>query len=353
VTGRRRRSPQSAAPTGPEQSELILYQTEDGLTRIQVRLYEGTVWLTQKQLAELYQVRVPSVSVHLRNIFAEGEVDPAATVRNYLTVRTEGNRSTSRTIEHYALPVVIAIGYRVRSLRGTQFRQWATARLAEYAVKGFVMDDERLANPGAPGSPDYFDELLERIRRIRASERRFYQKLTDVYARCSVDYDPSAEITKTFYATVQNKLHWAIHGHTAAELVRARADAGKQHMGLTTWKTAPTGVIRKSDVTVAKNYLSEPELTALDRIVVMYLDYAEDQARRRRPMTMADWVAKLDAFLQFNERDILTHAGKVTMSSPLRTPRPSSSASMPSSGTSKRPRRRPISIACWKRRTPS
>jgi hypothetical protein len=312
VTGRRSRPPQRReAPTGPEQSELILYQTEDGLTRIQVRLYEGTIWLTQKQLAELYQVRVPTVSVHLRNIFAEGEVDPAATVRNYLTVRTEGNRSASRTIEHYALPVVIAVGYRVRSLRGTQFRQWATACLAEYAVKGFVMDDDRLANPGAPGSADYFDELLERIRRIRASERRFYQKLTDVYARCSVDYDPSAEITKTFYATVQNKLHWAIHGHTAAELVRARADAGRPHMGLTTWKAAPIGAIRKSDVTMAKNYLSEPELAALDRIVVMYLDYAEDQARRRRPMTMADWIAKLDAFLQFNERDILTHAGKV------------------------------------------
>jgi hypothetical protein len=293
-------------------SEFLLYQTEDGRSRVQVRLQEGTVWLTQKQLAELYQVTVAAISQHLHHIFEDGELAPEATVKRFLTVRTEGNRSISRTVDHYSLPVVLAIGYRVRSTRGTQFRQWATTRLDEYIVKGFTIDDDRLANPSGPGTSDYFDELLERIRRIRASERRFYQKLTDVYARCSVDYDPNADVTRTFYATVQNKLHWAIHGHTAAEVVRARTDASQPHMGLTTWKDGPKGSIRKADVTVAKNYLSAEELNALDRIVVMYLDYAEDQARKRSPMTMADWVAKLDGFLAFNERNILTHAGTVS-----------------------------------------
>ena len=301
-----------AALAAPAQTEFLLYQSEDGLARVEVRLHDGAVWLTQKQLAELFQVRVPTMNAHLKNIFAEGELDPAATIRKYLIVRSEGNRTTFRTIDHYPLPVVLAVGYRVRSTRGTQFRQWATALLGEYVVKGFTMDDERLKNPPGSGAPDYFDEQLERIRRIRASERRFYQKLTDVYARCSIDYDGNAEITKAFYATVQNKMHWAIHGHTAAELVRERADASRPHMGLTTWKTGPAGPIRKSDVIVAKNYLSEEELAALDRIVSMYLDFAEDQARMRRPMTMAAWIAKLDAFLQLNERNILAHAGKVS-----------------------------------------
>jgi hypothetical protein len=291
---------------------LIFYQTEDGLTRVQIRLHEGTVWLTQKQLAELYQVTVSAVSQHLRGIFEDGELAPEATVKRFLIVRTEGNRSISRKVDHYSLPVVLAIGYRVRSLRGTQFRQWATTRLTEYLVKGFTIDDERLENPPGPGTPDYFDELLERIRRIRASERRFYQKLTDVYARCSVDYDPSADVTRTFYATVQNKMHWAIHGHTAAEVVRARANASQPHMGLTNWKSGPSGPIRKVDVTIAKNYLSAEELSALDRVVVMYLDYAEEQARKRRPMTMADWATKLDGFLAFNEHNVLTHAGTVS-----------------------------------------
>ncbi len=304
--------PEPSELSGPTRSEIILYQTEDGLTRVQLRLHEGTAWLTQKQLAELYQVTVAAISQHILNIFEEGELVPEATIKHFLTVRTEGNRSISRTVEHYSLPVVLAIGYRVRSARGTQFRRWATTRLEEYLVKGFTLDDLRLENPPGPGSPDYFDELLERIRRIRMSERRFYQKLTDVYARCSVDYDPNAEVTKTFYATVQNKMHWAIHGHTAAELVRARADASLPHMGLTNWKDGPKGPIRKSDVTIAKNYLSAEELAALERIVGMYLDYAEEQARKRRPMTMAVWVAKLDGFLQFNERNVLTHAGMVS-----------------------------------------
>jgi len=304
-----------AGPTGlvgPAPSELLFYQTEDGLTRVQLRLHEGTVWLTQRQLAELYQVTVAAISQHIGKIFEEHELAPEATVKQFLTVRTEGNRSISRTVDHYSLPVVLAVGYRVRSARGTQFRRWATTRLEEYLTKGFTLDDLRLENPPGPGAPDYFEELLERIRRIRTSERRFYQKLTDVYARCSIDYDPNAEVTKTFYATVQNKMHWAIHGHTAAELIRARADANRPHMGLTSWKDGPKGPIRKSDVTIAKNYLSAEELSALERVVGMYLDYAEEQARKRRPMTMADWVGKLDGFLQFNEHNILTHAGTVS-----------------------------------------
>ncbi len=215
-----------------------------------------------------------------------------------------------RVIDHYNLDAILAVGYRVRSIRGTQFRQWATIQLRELLVKGFVLDDEKLKG-GPTQVGDYFDELLARIRDIRASERRFYQKITDIYAT-SIDYDPKAEITLTFFATVQNKLHWAIHRHTAAEIVVQRADATKPNMGLTTWKNAPKGKIRKTDVSVAKNYLKEAELAALNRVVTMYLDYAEDQAQRRRPMHMTDWVRKLDDFLQFNERNILTHAGKVS-----------------------------------------
>lgn len=291
--------------------EFLVYVNDDGTSRVQVRLAEGTVWLTQKQLADLYQVAVPTINEHLKNIYDEGELDPGATIRKFRMVRSEGNREVSRLIDHHALPAIIAVGYRVRSAQGTRFRQWATAKLDEYLVKGFVLDDARLKSTANLGE-DYFDELLERIRDIRASERRFYQKITDIYARCSVDYDPKSPITETFYATVQNKLHWAIHGHTAAELIHRRADAAKPKMGLSTWKNAPAGPIRKADVTIAKNYLTEPELKELNRIVGMYLDYAEDQARNRRPMTMTDWVAKLDGFLAFNERNVLTHAGKVS-----------------------------------------
>ncbi len=227
-----------------------------------------------------------------------------------MTVQTEGGRQVRRLLDHYNLDAILAVGYRVRSIRGTQFRQWATTQLRELLVKGFVLDDEKLKG-GPTQLGDYFEELLERIRDIRASERRFYQKITDIYAT-SIDYDPKAEITLTFFATVQNKLHWAIHGHTAAEVIVERADAAKPHMGMTTWKNAPKGKIRKTDVSVAKNYLTEEELSALNRVVTMYLDYAEDQARRRKPMHMTDWVHKLDDFLRFTERNILTHAGKVS-----------------------------------------
>jgi hypothetical protein len=219
-------------------------------------------------------------------------------------------RQVSRMVDHYNLDAIIGVGYRVRSARGTAFRQWATARLSEFLVKGFTLDDKRIKDGRTLGD-QYFDELLERIRDIRASERLFYQKITDIYAT-SIDYDSRAKITQTFYATVQNKLHWAIHGRTAAEIIRERADASKPHMGLTTWKNAPRGPIRKADVTVAKNYLTEEEIRELNRIITMYLDYAEDQARRRRPMHMANWVKKLDVFLEFNERNILTHAGKIS-----------------------------------------
>lgn len=289
----------------PPDGQLLIYQ--DGGLHIQVRLDGRTVWLTQRAMAELYQVSVPTINEHLANIYKESELDTEATIRKFLIVQTEGSRQVSRTIDHYNLDAILAVGYRVRSARGTAFRQWATSRLSELLVKGFTLDDERI-KAGHTLSGGYFDELLERIRDIRASERLFYQKITDIYAT-SIDYRPDADITQTFFATVQNKLHWAIHGRTAAELIRERADADKPHMGLTTWKNAPHGPVRKTDVTVAKNYLTEEEIRELNRVVTMYLDYAEDQARRRKPMHMADWIGKLDAFLAFNERDIMTHAG--------------------------------------------
>lgn len=292
----------------PPEGQLLIYQ--DGALRLQVRIDGKTVWLTQRLIAELYQVSVKTVSEHLRNVYEEHELDPAATIRKFRIVQTEGSRQVSRVVDHYNLDAILAVGYRVRSPRGTAFRQWATARLSELLVKGFTMDDERI-KAGRTLGDAYFDELLERIRDIRASERMFYQKITDIYAT-SIDYDPMADTTQAFFATVQNKLHWAIHGHTAAELIYQRADASKPRMGLTTWKNAPHGPIRKADVTVAKNYLSEEEIRELNRIVTMYLDYAEDQARRRRPMHMADWEQRLDAFLQFNERNILAHAGNIS-----------------------------------------
>ncbi|MFH0825636.1 MAG: virulence RhuM family protein, partial [Pseudomonadota bacterium] len=277
---------------------------------LQVRLDGRTVWLTQRMIAELYQVSVKTVNEHLVNIYDEQELDPEATIRKFRIVQLEGNRNVTRTLDHYSLDAILAVGYRVRSHRGTQFRQWATSRLGELLIKGFTLDDERI-KAGRTIGQDYFDELLERIRDIRASERLFFQKITDIYAT-SIDYDPKADISRSFFATVQDKLHWAIHGHTAAEIIADRADSTKPHMGLSTWKNAPGGPIRKVDVTVAKNYLSEMEIKELNRIVTMYLDYAEDQAQRQRKMHMADWNAKLDAFLQFNERNILTHAGKIT-----------------------------------------
>lgn len=287
---------------------ILIYQ--DGATRLQVRLEGRSVWLTQRLIAELFQVSVKTANEHLINIYSEGELDSAATIRSFRIVQSEGSREISRTIDHYNLDAILAVGYRVRSARGTAFRQWATARLSELLVKGFTLDDERLKEGRSLGA-DYFDELLERIRAIRASERMFYQKITDIYAT-SIDYDPIHPVSQTFFATVQNKLHFAIHGRTAAEIIKGRADATQVNMGLTTWKNAPHGPIRRADVTVAKNYLSQEEITELNRIVTMYLDFAEDQARRKKPMHMAEWVQRLDAFLQFNERNILTHAGEVS-----------------------------------------
>jgi hypothetical protein len=289
-------------------SEVVFYQTEDGQSRIQVRLEGGSVWLSQRLLAELFGKDVRTISEHVQNIFEEGELDPGATIRKIRIVRTEGDREVSRLVDHYNLEVVLAVGYRVRSPRGTQFRRWATERLREYLVKGFTLDDQRLEEGRSLGA-DYFDELLERIRDIRASEKRFYQKIRDLYA-LSADYDPRSDDTKQFFQVVQNKLHWAVSGHTAAELIAKRADAVQPNMGLTSWKGAK---VRRGDVTVAKNYLRQEEITELNRIVTMYLDYAEDQARRRRLLYMRDWREKLDAFLKFNEREILGNAGKVSM----------------------------------------
>lgn len=285
-------------------SDILIYQAEDGRTRIDVRLSDKTVWLSQKLMAELFQTSVPNINQHLRNIFEEGELDQNSVVKDFLITATDGKNYTTK---FYSLEAIIAVGYRVRSHRGTQFRRWATERLKEYIVKGFAMDDERLKEIRTPFGADYFDELLERIRDIRASERRFYRKITDIYAT-SVDYDPHAAISQEFFATVQNKLHWAITGHTAPELIAERADAAKPNMGLTSWKGAK---VRKGDVTVAKNYLTHQEVSDLNRIVTMYLDYAEDQAKRKKAMYMADWAERLDAFLQFNERDVLSNRGKV------------------------------------------
>lgn len=293
------------APT----AELILYQTEDGRTRIQCRFEGETLWLTQALMAQLFDIGVTTVNHHLKELYAEGELSPEATIRRHRIVRSEGNRSVSREIEHYNLDAILAVGFRVRSPRGTQFRQWATARLSEYLVKGFAIDDERLKNPPGPGQRDYFDELLERIRDIRASERRFYQKVLDIYAT-SVDYRPDAALSEQFFATVQNKMHWASHGHTAAEIVYERADGDKPFMGMQT--TRPGGVVRKADASVAKNYLTEIELQVLHRIVNLYIEYAELQALERRPMTMRDWITKLDDFLKASGRVLLDHAGKVS-----------------------------------------
>lgn len=283
-----------------------MYQTENGDTKIQVRLEGETVWMTQKAMAELFQKSVKTINEHIKNIYEEKELEESLTIRKNRIVQLEGSREVEREVTFYNLEMIIAVGYRVRSHRGTQFRQWATERLNEYMVKGFTMDDERLKEMRNIGA-DYFDELLERIRDIRASERRFYYKITDIYAT-SIDYDPNTPIAREFFATVQNKLHFAIHGHTASELIMKRADATKPNMGLTSWKGDK---VRKQDVTVAKNYLSQEELSDLNRIVTMYLDYAESQAKKKKPMYMKDWAEKLDAFLEFNEHEILTNAGKI------------------------------------------
>jgi hypothetical protein len=294
------------------QSEIILYQTEDGRTRIQCRFENETLWLTQAHISELFQVTVPTINEHLKGIYADAELAADATIRKFRIVRTEGRRQVTREIEHYNLDAILAVGFRVRSHRGTQFRQWATARLGEYLVKGFTMDDERLKNPPGQGQKDYFDELLERIRDIRSSERRFYQKVLDIYAT-SVDYTPDAEASQKFFATVQNKMHWATHGHTAAEVIAERADAAKPFMGLQTTRSG--GIVRKDDVSIAKNYLTEGELQVLNRIVNLYIEYAELQALERNAMTMQDWITKLDEFLTISGRELLDHAGKISAES--------------------------------------
>jgi len=296
---------ESTPPVPVTESRILFYQSEDGTSRIEVRLEEGTVWLPQVLIAELYQTTKQNISLHIRNIFDEGELQPDSVVKEYLTTAADGKQYRTK---FYNLDMILAIGYRVRSHRGTQFRVWATERLREYLVKGFVLDDIRLKEGKSIGA-DYFDELLERIRDIRASEKRFYQKIRDIY-RLAIDYDPKADTTLAFFKTVQNKLHWAITGHTAAELIAERVNARKPNMGLTSWKGAK---VRKGDVTVAKNYLNEEEIRNLNRIITMYLDYAEVQAERKQPIYMKDWVQKLDAFLQFNEREILTGSGQVSM----------------------------------------
>jgi hypothetical protein len=295
-------SDQPKPPPSPG-GQFLVYQTEDGKLKIDVRFEGETVWLTQQQMAELFQTTKQNVSLHIQNIFAEGELREDSVVKESLTTAADGKGYTTR---FYNLDVIISVGYRVKSLRGTQFRIWATQRLREYIVKGFVMDDERLKNPDQPF--DYFEELMRRIQDIRTSERRFYQKITDIYAT-SIDYDPTQEVSIVFFKTVQNKVHWAITGQTAAEIVHDRVDAAKPNLGLTNWRGA---VIRKQDVAIAKNYLTEPELAALNNLVEQYLIFAEGQAMRRVVMHMADWIKKLDAFLTLNERDILTHAGRIS-----------------------------------------
>ena len=292
--------------TASSNSELLLYQTEDGRTRLQVQLEGDTVWLSLKQMTELFERDQSVIYRHIKNLFEEGELMRLSVVAESATTAADGK---TYQVEYFNLDVIISVGYRVKSHRGTQFRIWATQRLREYIVKGFTMDDERLKNLPGKGHVDYFDELLERIRDIRSSERRFYQKVLDIYAT-SVNYTPDSEASQLFFATVQNKMHWATHGHTAAEIISARADASEPFMGLKT--TRPGGIVRKGDVAVAKNYLTEPELQVLNRIVNVYIEFAELQAMGRKPMTMHDWIAKLDDFLKISERDILNHSGKVT-----------------------------------------
>lgn len=300
----------SESPKNP--GEIVLYQTSDGRTRLDVRMEAETVWLTQAQMAELFQTTPQNITIHLSALYEERELAEGATCKDYLQVRREGDRDVQRSLRHYNLDVIISVGYRVRSHRGTQFRQWATQRLREYLVKGFTLDDERLKKGGKAGTPDYFDELLARIRDIRSSEKVFWRKVLDIYAT-SVDYDPANDQSALFFKTVQNKMHWAAHGHTAAEVIAKRADAAKPNMGLTNWPgSREGGPLRKADVGVAKNYLDKEELDALNLIVSFYLDFAELQAKSRREMTMAGWISKLDDFLRLSERDILTHAGKVS-----------------------------------------
>ena len=290
----------------PNEGQFLVYQTEDKKLKLDVRFQGETVWLSLNQLAVLFQRDKSVISRHIKNVFDEGELHPEGTVAKSATVQTEGGKQVAREIEFFNLDMIISVGYRVKSVVATRFRIWATQRLREYIVKGFVLDDDRLKNPDQPF--DYFEELTRRIQDIRTSERRFYQKITDIYAT-SLDYDPTQEISIGFFKTVQNKVHWAITGQTAAEIVHDRVNATKPNLGLTNWRGP---VVRKQDVSIAKNYLTEPELAALNNLVEQYLVFAEGQALRRVPMHMADWVTKLNGFLTLNERDILTHAGRIS-----------------------------------------
>ena len=288
-------------------TQFLIYKSDNQDIKVDVLLQDENIWLTIEQMGELFGKGRSTINEHILNIYKDGELEKESSMRKI----GKTDFSTKPT-NFYNLDVIISVGYRVKSIQGVRFRQWATKRLQEYIIKGFTMDDERLKNPEQPFGKDYFKEQLERIRDIRSSERRFYQQITDIYSECSIDYDKDSKATREFFATVQNKLHWAITNQTASEIIYSRANHEKDNMGLTTWKTAPTGRIRKTDVVVAKNYLQEKELKTLNRIVTMYLDYAEHQAERQIPMTMSDWSKKLNTFLEFNEHDILQDAGKVT-----------------------------------------
>jgi hypothetical protein len=296
----------------PSNSDFILYSSQDGEVRVDVLVNDETVWLTQKAMGELFGVVKSTLSEHISNIFDSGELSKEATVRKIRTVQNESGREVQRNIDFYNLDVIISVGYRVNSKQATQFRVWATKTLKEFIIKGFVLDDKRLKQGGNVFGKDYFEELLERIREIRASERRFYQKITDIYAQCSVDYDFKSDLTLNFYKTVQNKLHWAITGNTAAEIIEKRADSTELNMGLTTWRNSPKGKILKSDTSIAKNYLSEKEISELNRLVELYLNFAELQAERNIPMKMNEWVEALDSFLKINRYDLLNNPGKIS-----------------------------------------
>lgn len=291
-------------------TDFLVFTKQAGEDGIELRVFKESVWLTQRGMAQLFDCSTDNIGLHLKNIYASGELTESATTEDFSVVQNEGTRKITRRVKFYNLDAIISVGYRINSVRATQFRQWATKVLKTFAIQGYVLDKNRLEN-GQVFDEEYFEHLLDEIREIRASERKFYQKITDIYST-AVDYTVDAVTTKEFFATVQNKLHYAIHGHTAAELIMDRADHKKEHMGLTTWKNAPSGKIVKSDVSIAKNYLAKNELEDLNRFVTMYLDYAERQARRHIPMTMEDWAAKLDVFLQFNEEEILHDKGRVS-----------------------------------------
>jgi hypothetical protein len=288
-------------------AQFLIYKSDNQDVKVDVLLQDENIWLTQEQMAQLFGKAKSTINEHIKNIFKDGELIESDVIQKF------GNSEFQQKVpNYYNLDTIISVGYRVKSIQGVRFRQWATKRLQEYIIKGFAMDDERLKNPEQPFGKDYFKEQLERIKDIRSSERRFYQQITDIYSECSIDYDKNSEETKEFFAMVQNKLHWAITSQTASEIIYSRANHEKENMGLTNWKNSPNGRIRKTDVVIAKNYLQEKEVKTLNRIVTMYLDYAEHQAQRQIPMTMKDWSKKLNAFLEFNEHDILQDAGKVT-----------------------------------------